>query len=280
MRFVRYALLLALLVAQTARAQTVPEANSVLNDIAHWLPGTWSTEPFDFFDAEMDVEDAADRPRVQLVIESESAYQAERMIFGVQRTVGDAEPERLRLEFAIDDERQIVSQTEVETGCLTWWRRGATGLYGVADEKSCEDSARPATWQLSARELTRVDVRDDHSHPLRFSKARWYECFALVNNADDDGITMRNPFQLHDAGGVYRFETDDAEPRQIEVLLRRSMWPSRSGNNFVPLLQLNVYENGDNDTPLANAWSDADSGRVGFATRGVGSARCKLSEED
>jgi hypothetical protein len=94
----------------------------------------------------------------------------------------------------------------------------------------------------------------------------------------DDGATTISPFTVHDGGGQYFFETTEAKPRQIEVFLLRSMWTSRSGNNFVPLLRMVVYENGQRgeEDALAGGWSTADSGRIAWFARGIGMARCKI----
>ena len=112
--------------------------------------------------------------------------------------------------------------------------------------------------------------------PLRLKKVRWFECFISIIHGGGETRTSINPFTMHDGGDVYTLATEEPEPRKIDGLLRRSMWTSRSGRNFVPLLQIWVYENGDREHPLASSWSDADSGRVGWDARGIGGDRCKV----
>ena len=112
--------------------------------------------------------------------------------------------------------------------------------------------------------------------PLRLKKVRWYECFINIIHTDGETNTHINPFTMHDGGGVHTFETGETAPRKIDVLLRRSMWTSRSGRNFVPLLKIWIYENDDREYPLASSWSDAGSGRVGWDAREIGGGRCKV----
>ena len=277
---------LFLLLAVTAGAQTAPEARSVLADIERWLPGTWDNEPQLFFENGMGTEAAGRRTVMQLAVEQNDGDAGDLLTISGTKRVKGGDPMLLQLTFSIDDDSKTVRQdtrgSDGDSPCPVWWQRGAGGIIGLSAEEDSADCALASAdveWQLAEDSLVRTGGEGDSRHLARFSKVRWYECFALLQKPDGSGITMQNPFTLHDGGDVYRFTTDEAEPRQIEVLLRRSMWPSRSGNNFVPLLQLNVYENGDFETPLANAWSAADSGRVGFAARDVGSARCKLSDQ-
>ena len=100
--------------------------------------------------------------------------------------------------------------------------------------------------------------------PLRFTRVKWYQCFINIEHLDGKGRTTVNPFTMHDGGDVYTFRTEETPPRTIDVLLRRSMWTSRSGNNFVPLLHMWVYADGNKDAPLASSWADSSSGRVGW----------------
>jgi len=182
------------------------------------------------------------------------------------------------LAFAIDEQLRAVAMRRYDsdgqpTGSApVLWRRGPEHVYGTLSQGS--DGV--ANFRLTNEELSYDNGSRSDEVPVRLTKLRYYECFALVQHADGDGFTIRNPFTLHDGDGVFVFATEEAQPRKFEVLLRRSMWTSRSGNNFVPLLQLYLYENGDREDPFANAWSTADSGRVGFATRGAASARCKI----
>ncbi len=177
--------------------------------------------------------------------------------------------------------------------CPVYWRQGPGYVYGAMDGTWCamDSDYGPVFvrgdyhltpdeyWMLAATRdetnTTLVRGRADEV-PLRLKKVRWYECFISILHGNGETRTSINPFTMHDGGDVYTLMTEEAEPRKIDVLLRRSMWTSRSGRNFVPLLQIWVYENGDREHPLASSWSDASSGRVGWDARGIGGGRCKV----
>ena len=188
----------------------------------------------------------------------------------------------------------IKSSGELSTiPCPVYWRQGPGYVYGAMEGTWCEMGAGNETmfvradyhltedefWMLSAtrdsENKTVIRGRKDEV-PHRLKKVRWYECFINVIHEDGETNTVINPFTMHDGGDVYTLTTDEPTPRTIDVLLRRSMWTSRSGRNFVPLLQIWVYENGDREHPLASSWSDASSGRVGWDARGIGGGRCKV----
>ncbi len=177
--------------------------------------------------------------------------------------------------------------------CPVYWRQGPGYVYGAMQGTWCEMGAGNervfvrADYHLTADEFWMLSATRDKENqniirgrtdevPHRLKKVRWYECFINIVHADSETNTSINPFTMHDGGDVYTLKTDEAEPRKIDVLLRRSMWTSRSGRNFVPLLQIWIYENDDREHPLASSWSDADGGRVGWDARGIGGGRCKI----
>jgi hypothetical protein len=181
----------------------------------------------------------------------------------------------------------------VAGNCPVYWRQGPGHIYGAVQNAWCaRPGAKPeqqlrSDWTLTEDELfvyqavraagsgEFVQGRVDEV-PLRFTKVKWYECFINITHRDGAGRTTINPFTMHDGGDIYTFQTDETPARTIDVLLRRSMWTSRSGNNFVPLLQIWVYADGNRAAPLASSWSDAGSGRVGWDAHHVGGGRCKI----
>ncbi len=276
-------LFVAVLSSAGAFAQSVTEARFVLSDIRAWLPGAYDNAAQIFVESAFGAGDEGNHDwlhiEVETVVDSDLGDAVYRVTTTDRGHPGEDSKIRL-LVFSVDEANRAVrmsrldrSGTPLETDDVLG-RRGADHVYGTLPR----GVDGRADYRLTSEELWYDNGQRNDEVPLRLTKVRYYECFALVHHRDDSGTTLRNPFRLHDGDGVYTFVTEEAEPRTIEVLLRRSMWTSRSGKNFVPLLQLYVYENGDRDEPFANAWSTADSGRVGFAARGSLSARCKIPE--
>ena len=278
----RLVLALALLLPTAAVwAQSVTEAKFVLRDIQQWLPGEYDNAAQVFVESAFGAGEEGNHDWLHIEVETEVNSDLGDAVFRVttsNRGDPNKEPQTRLLAFAIDEANRAVRMTRYDTQGVpveaddVLWRRGADHVYGTLPR----DAEGRADFRLTGEELWYDNGQREDEIPLRFTKVRYYECFALIQHADGDGMTLRNPFRLHDGDGVYAFMTEEDAPRKIEILLRRSMWTSRSGNNFVPLLQLYVYENGDRAEPFANAWSTADSGRVGFAARGSLSARCKI----
>lgn len=264
-------------------AQSATEARFVLQDIQDWLPGEYDNEAQLFVETAFGAGEEGNHPWLHLDIAAVPDSDLGEVVFRVINTRRDMPDDEAEVEywaFSVDKERRAVLMTRHDTVGVrdssetVLWRRGPDHVYGslpIGNEQRRE-------LRLTDEEFWELDESRKDEIPLRYTKVRFYECFALVHHAGGDGMTIKNPFMMHDGGDLFSFETDEAEPRTIEVLLRRSMWTSRSGNNFVPLLQIYVFENGERDSPLANAWSAAESGRVGFAARGLASARCKIPE--
>lgn len=279
------ALVLFIAVApSTAFSQSVTEAKFVLRDISNWLPGTYDNAAQIFVETAFGAGDEGNHPWMHLEIESVDGTDLGDSVYRVTTSRRDTpdEPGKTRLlSFSIDEQNRAVSMTRYdESGTATGatpvlWRRGPDHVYGSLP-RSADGNVE---FRLTDGELYYDNGQRNDEVPLRLTRVRDYECFALIHHANGDGYTIQNPFTLHDGDGTYRFETEEETPRTFEILLRRSMWTSRSGNNFVPLLQLYLYEDGDRSEPFANAWSAAESGRVGFAARGAGSARCKLAAQ-
>jgi hypothetical protein len=179
-----------------------------------------------------------------------------------------------------------------DEGCPVYWRQGPGYVYGAMQGGWCRtENSNPAVLRRSDMSLTQnkfmmyraskdagsgelLDGRQDEV-PLRFKKAVSYECFAFILHQHDEGMTLFDPFTLNDGGGQFFFETDEPTPRKIEVSLRSSMWPSKSGKNFYPNVQISVYQDGNKENPIAIAWAPEDSGRVGWRSP-YGGGQCKL----
>jgi hypothetical protein len=188
----------------------------------------------------------------------------------------------------------------VHPGCPIYWRQGPGHIYGAMRGSWCTANSTDRTlllrselrltegeyWVFAASKDAKtgnaINGRKDEV-PLRFNKVRWYECFVFIfdRKGGPGEMTLIDPFTLHDGGGRYFFETDEPNPRQFEVFLRRGLWPSASGNNLVHTVQLFLYADGNRDKELTNghevitAWSPADSGKVGWRTAGLGGSQCK-----
>jgi hypothetical protein len=179
-----------------------------------------------------------------------------------------------------------------DESCPVYWRQGPGHVYGAMQGRWCRtENSNPAVLRRSDISLTQnefvmyhaskdagsgelLDGRQDEV-PLRFKKAVSYECFIFIRHQHDKGMTLIDPFTLNDGGGQFFFETDESTPRKIEVNLRRSMWPSKSGKNFYPNIQMSVYQDGDKEEPIAIAWAPEDGGRVGWRSP-YGGGQCKL----
>ena len=204
------------------------------------------------------------------------------------------------------DSGAAIAATAVITdkGCPMYWRQGPGYVYGAMQGGWCgAEKSDPAVLLRVDMSLTPdefwiyrvskdagsgkfLDGRQDEV-PLRFKKAMMYECFVTIRHRsnkvtkssyqESDEVTIINPFFINDGGGQFFFETNEPTPRKIEVFLRRSMWTSRSGQNFLPMLLLLVYADGDQSVPLATSWARADGGLVGWGTPSVGNGGCKLA---
>jgi hypothetical protein len=181
-----------------------------------------------------------------------------------------------------------------DESCPVYWRQGPGHVYGAMQGGWCEaESSDPAVLLRVDMSLTQdefwmyrasknagsgdlLDGRQDEV-PLRFKKAMMYECFVSIRHREGNKVTTINPFFINDGGGQFFFETDEPSPRKMEVFLRRSMWTSRSGENFIPMLLLLTHEEGgDRNVPLTTSWARAENGLVGWFTPSVGNGGCKL----
>lgn len=171
--------------------------------------------------------------------------------------------------------------------CRFLWRKLAGGVRGEFEGGRCptESGWREEEWVLDEAGLTRrVRLFDSEGQLTQgrpdgvaesFSRVHSYECFVAIELANGERF-VKNPFTMHDGGDVWRFDPEGQEPPRYWLMLRNSLWPSRSGRNFLPLLHLDVFEVGQ-EAPIGAGWAEPKSDRVGFNFVG-GSARCKREQ--
>jgi hypothetical protein len=157
------------------------------------------------------------------------------------------------------------------------------------DSQGQEVGRRDGDWALGPDQLWFVEAFPEGDSgravvdpvPTRFYKTRQFECFAAVQKRDgtpDSHI----PLYLHDRGGTVHIRTREPEPQDVTLLLRRALWPSRSGNNFTELLLIYLYDDAKPEKLIANGWTTPGAGRVGFGAADEtgeaqrAGARCKL----
>ena len=185
---------------------------------------------------------------------------------------------------------QIQAGTMVSE-CPLSWTRDIDQLQGrfaascrVTPPGRVDAVAVEVSWSLSKEELWILDRARDHTgwvtgradgFPLKYYRVRSFECYVALELGNDTRF-VENPFFLHDRGDQAVFSTGATKPSTVRVVLRRSMWPSRSGRNFVELLRIVLYLD-DSTEPSGLGWATPESSRVGFGT-GAAQARCKLQE--
>jgi len=201
--------------------------------------------------------------------------------------------EDLHLKPELWDDVQI--DPDMGGNCDFRWRRHGKQIVGVLNDGECtmvskntgQQMTWDAEWVLNEEELwihdngyyedgSMIAGRPDKTH-LRLYKVREHECFIALTT-DQGEPQVINGFTMHDRGDQFAFMTEDTEPRAMYLDFMRSLWPSRSGRNFVDLARLTLYEgepdDDEEDIVVGNAWAEPASDRVGFG--GVmGSARCK-----
>ena len=195
----------------------------------------------------------------------------------------------------LHEKDHLQGSVRVQTGtmvsdCPLTWNRDIDQLRGSFAERCRVTPPGRADavnvevrWSLSKDELWILDrAQDDRGDwvtgrpdgfPLKYYKVRQFECYVALELGGDKRF-VENPFFLHDRGDQAVFSTGAAKPASVRVVLRRSMWPSRSGRNFVELLRIVLYLD-DATEPSGLGWATPESSRVGFGT-GAAQARCKL----
>lgn len=263
--------------------QTAAEGRLDLRDLLARMPGRYDNEPQRFFLEGMQRADERP-PRAHVVI---------------SRLPGDT-PARLEIaEHGGDEHSAVLSRSvwELDVGdaghvvmragtagvdCSIPWQRRASVF--VADvPAACRGGAAAlgliaagARLWLSRDEIWRE--RAGAARPLQLLRATEFDCFVAVRRRDGQPQAMTR-LRLHDRGGTLTLRTDEQPARELTLLLRHGLWPSVSGNNFVPLMNLYLLE-GAERRMIGNGWATPESGRVGF---GIGdelaggqsaSARC------
>lgn len=290
-------------IAGVAWAQSPPEVSSVENFLFNKLHGSFDNEPQLYLAAELGSPDLAGMTRRHLVVtelERKEESGARWFRLDVHRG-GSREPISgsawYRFEAAEDFAGvQMWRHGAAPSGsagqnvtapfdrCRFIWRQLAAGVRGEFEGGRCRTDAgwREEEWVLDGAGLSRrVRVFDTRGRLLegradgvaeRFSRAHSYECFVALERPNGERF-VKNPFTMHDGGDVWRFDPEGQEPPRYWLMLRNSLWPSRSGRNFLPLLHLDVFEEG-REMPIGAGWAEPKSDRIGFNFIG-GSARCK-----
>lgn len=291
-----------------AAAQSTTEARFVLKDIQSWLPGTYDSEPQIFLEKAFGASNDGPHDRMFVAIREAGASTNETVVVTTEWRSGDKHApvtRRERWSFAVseaaravimrrhnlgtDDDLTAESQTSgTQLPCSLVWLQGQSNLFAKAVGADCSGPGhellldQDGLWilNLGADEHPLVRSRHDGIH-TKLYRTNMMECFVNVlhegqpYNAGLEGRTLINPIQMHDRGDTYSFETNEEKPRKFILMLRKAMWPSRSGRNFAPMLMLWLYRDKISPESLeGSAWAAADSTRVAFDARGVG-ARCK-----
>lgn len=286
----------------SARAQSETEAKFVLQDIRSWLPGQYDNDPQVYLETAFGTSEAGPHARGYVVVTELPSDTGEGLFFHLRYHDGgrhqdvawqqvwqfEAAGSHVAMRhYDIDEDENIGSVTELgEANCRMRWMRGLNEVFAVGQPGECLAGGAVAEIRLSAdglwiMNMGRNSMRTDRI-PFKYSKARDLECFVYVmhdktqlNNQQEDR-TVLNPIYLHDRGDTLTFQTKETDPRMFTLHLRRSMWASRSGRNFVPLLSLTLYAGQDTGGAIeGNAWADGNSTRVGFDAGARVGARCK-----
>lgn len=288
--------------AVTAQSET--EAIFVLSDIVSQLSGTFDNEPQIFLEQAFDdgqgqlhtraklqakLLDRTDNRTAEFLVYLEEIELVEIWRFSVSAKLRGVR----MLRFAIDDiEAWGAATVDVPENepipCEHVWFQGQGNVYGQSVAEMCDEEAyefilsEDGLWILNRTNddgrLAPVEPRSIHT---KFFRATRMECFVNILHAGQpsdaglDGRTLINPIYLHDRGDTFEFETKEPSSRKFILKLRRSMWPSRSGRNFVPMLIIYLYQDRiAQDMIAGSAWASANSDRVAFDAGGIG-ARCK-----
>lgn len=264
--------------------QTGAEGRLDLRDLLARLPGRYDNEPQRFFLEGM--QRAADRPPRTHVLITRLPGEAPARIEIVEHSSDEHSPQRSRTtwEITVSGSGQVVARdTAAGNRCeLVWLRRA--GVFVAEVPPACGDrgGAEPGLVAAGARLWVSRDELwrelPGQPRPLQLLRATEFDCFVAIRRRSGEPQAMTR-LRLHDRGGTLALRTDEEPARELTLLLRHGLWPSVSGNNFVPLMNLYLYE-GAERRMLGNGWATPESGRVGF---GIGdelaggqsaSARC------
>lgn len=281
--------------ALSATGQAPAEGLLDLREIAAWLPGDYDNEPQRFFLDGM--KRAAEAPsRQHLTVTRISATGLDIVLQAAQRDGSEHSviARRAIWRLSVNPTTHAVEMRassanaqgqEITDGavCVMVWTR-RVGVFvgdvmGVCPPALAHALMLPGATQmwLAAEELWRADA--DAAVPNQFFKSQQFECFLALRLRNGEPQAF-NGLALHDRGGTVEVTTSDTPARKLTLLLRRGLWPSNSGSNFVQLMNLYLSEEGRRNF-VGNGWATPESGRVGF---GVGdelpggqaaSARCK-----
>ncbi len=282
MQNIAVATLLPCLIGTALAAQTAAEGRLDLRDLLARLPGRYDNEPQRFFLEGM--KRPEERPaRTHVLIrrlEGDSPVQLEIL----EHESDEHSPVRERRIWTLvvgEDGHVELRGEEARPKCrVPWYRRAAVFVAEVPAQCGSEGTAAllrsGARLWVSSEEIWRE--LPGAARPLQLLRATEFDCFVAIQrrNGEPQALTQ---LRLHDRGGTLAVRTDEQPAREFTLLLRHGPWPSVSGNNLVPLMNLYLYE-GPGQRLVGNGWATPESGRVGF---GVGdqdsggqsaSARC------
>lgn len=284
----RFFILMLLLMARAVSAQAdenvlgVAESRLQLSQIAGLLAGQYDNEPQRHYLTGMKRgATAPSRLNLRLIKQSDSP-----LVFALEERDGNEHQSIARrgvLTLSADSvTREILTSLE---GTACRWRWGhVNGLWRATPEGDCAGSlprVAGKTWWLGTEELW--IERSGESVMIELGRAHDYDCFVAVDVPNGKSFA-RTGLKVHDRGGTVRLTTEETPPRTLELMLRRGMWPSNSGNNLVELLTLYLQEVGAPEV-IGTGWATPDSPRVGFGAGGQSSggdravnARCKRLE--
>lgn len=297
MRFVLFLLLMSLTTPSSARAQPDSSIARVLEKdlatFASWFPGRYDNELQTFFDPDLGTPETERRQRRHVVVRAVAAPKFGKQVFLVAGhphaeegdtlliSVGADVAERsLRLEaFRVvkplpaeaEARDRLVAQLSDRDVAPAPDASAMIRLYANQFEGGARAEGDPPRFRLTPDEW-RVAAAGP-GEPYRLRKARAFECWTAIlrgaRHGDsgeglDDWRFQRGGW-IHDQGGELVLTSEETEPREIRLRLRRVEWPS--GPNR-PSLTLYVHE-GDNRRAVSYAWAEDDAERIGINLRWV-----------
>ncbi len=249
-------------------AQTPAEGRLDLRDLLARLPGRYDNEPQRFFLEGM--KRPAERPdRAHVVIRRLDGDWPVVRLEILEHEGDEHSPVRERRTWTLvvgEDGHVELRGDEARPPCRVPWQRRA-GVFVADVPARCGSEGAAALLRAGARLWVSSDEiwREvpGSARPLQLLRATEFDCFVAIRRRNGEPQALTS-LRLHDRGGTLTVRTDEQPERELRLLLRHGLWPSVSGNNFVPLMNLYLYEE-PGQRLLGNGWATPESGRVGFA---------------
>lgn len=296
-------LLTLLATAGSAFGQSTPQVQQLAESLYTLLEGAFDNEPQHYLAAALGSPDLGTQTRRHLTIARQDTAEDTATWFDVVNyPAGSRESagESVRWRFAAAEDLAGLRMWRYQrTGdgwqvdnryerCRFLWRKLADGALGEWENGRCRDKE---TWSesrwivdsggLAIRERQFAadgELKAGRSDGLaeRLSRTTRFECFVAMEREGQPPY-VQNPVLMHDGGDVWTFDPADREPAGYALTLRKAMWPSRSGRNFLPLLFLDLSDTASGKS-IGAGWAEPSSDRIGFNFSG-GSARCKQAQK-